>query len=229
MTGAGRLLILLPALLLAGCAASLPPIVPGADPQPCAAFFVKGRWQFTHTVAVSVAGKTRGALVGAITVDTAGAAVHCALMTVEGLVIFEAQDQRGLEVIRALPPFNDDDYARGMMADLHLLFLPPAGPVAAAGRTADNHAACRFVQSDGAVVDVIATGDGGWAIRRYDDRRRIDKEIVATAGAPETPAIARRMVLTGHGLPGYTLTMDLIDARPVPTPIYPDPEGAHAP
>lgn len=216
MTGAARLAILLPALLLAGCAASLPPIMPVAEPPSCNAFFVNGRWQLTHTVAVSVAGKTRGALVGVITIDTTAAAIHCALMTVEGLVIFEAQDKGGLNVIRALPPFTDDDYARGMMADLHLLFLPPPALATTAGRTADNHAVCRYVQSGGAVVDVIDMDDAGWVIRHYDARRRIDKEIVATAGAPETPIIARRMVLTGHGLPGYTLTMDLIDARPVP-------------
>lgn len=216
MTGAARLAILLPALLLAGCAASLPPIMPVTEPPSCEAFFVKGRWQLTHTVAVSVAGKTRGALVGAITVDTSAATIHCALMTVEGMVIFEAQDNGGLEVIRALPPFTDADYAKGMMADLHLLFLPPPGLAIAAGRTADNRAACRYVQSGGAVVDVIATAGGGWIIRHYNDRQRVDKEIVATAGAPQAPAIARRMVLTGHGLPGYTLTMDLIDAQPVP-------------
>ena len=215
MSMRSRFLTLLPALLLTGCMARLPPIIAHTAAVSCTAPFVSGRWQFTHTVAITVAGKPRGALVGVIRVDPTAATVHCVLMTVEGMVVFEALDQGGLEVIRALPPFTGDAYAKGLMDDVRLIFLPPAGRPAAAGRTADHAAACRFVQSGGAVVDVIGMGAAGWAIRRYDNRRRLEKEIVATAGAPATPAIARQMVLTDHGLPGYRLSMNLIDARPV--------------
>ncbi|MFH1981178.1 MAG: hypothetical protein ABIL58_05000 [Pseudomonadota bacterium] len=216
MNGAFRLLVLLPALLLAGCAAALPPITADTAPVSCAAPFVSGRWQFTHTVAITVAGKTRGALIGVIRVDTAAAAIHCVLMTVEGMVVFEASDLGGLTVIRALPPFTGDAYAKGLMDDVRLTFLPPEGPPSAVGRTPEGDAACRFVQPGGGVVDIIGLGTAGWTIRRYDNLRRLEKEIMATAGDAPTPAIARRMVLTDNGLPGYRLSMNLIDARPVP-------------
>jgi hypothetical protein len=75
------------------------------------------------------------------------------------------------------------------------------------------------------VVDVVGTVGGGWIIRRYDKRRRIAKEIIATAGVRKTPAVASRLLLTDHGLLGYELSMNLLNARQLPG----DPPSANRP
>lgn len=206
-------MLVLSALLLAGCTGRLPAISPEAPAAPCRRPFLSGQWQLTHTVAVTVAGQVRGALIGVSRVDAGARAVHCVLMTVEGMVVFEAKDDGDMTVIRALPPFDDPAWAGGLIADVRLLFLPPVGPPAEAGGTADHQAVCRYIREDGTAMDVMPSGGGGWALLAYDTRRRLRKTVTATALTAAGPA--GRIELTDHGLPGYTLTMTLIDAQMV--------------
>ncbi len=207
-------LLILPALLMAGCAAVLPAITPHEATVACVGPFGSGRWQFTHTVAIDVAGRARGALVGVIEVDSAKRFIHCVLMTVEGMVLFEATNSNGLDVIRALPPFSGDAYASGLMDDVQLLFLAPDAPPSVTGRTHDHRVACRYLQDDGAhTIDVMGGDSAGWVIRRYNRSNRLEKEVVAASGSHKYPAIPRQLTLIDHGVTGYTLSMHLIDAR----------------
>jgi hypothetical protein len=208
-------------LLAASCAMpqrDVPPqIMPVADsvimPPPCASLFPAGRWQFVHTIAFRT-DQGEGTALGVVVLSETE--IRCALMTVEGLTLFEARaaGEAAPEVIRAIPPFDRPGFATGLMRDIRLIFRPPPGK-AEAGRLADGGPICRFATA-GTVTDILPREDGCWSIHAYTGRTRT-RTIQARACRPiASAAIPGRLELTAGEPDGYSLTMELVSAERLP-------------
>lgn len=106
-------------ILLAGCAAEkqmrLPQMVGTADDgqqkNGCAAVFPQGKWQFIHSIEFTMKDGAGPPLIGVTTID--GNTIGCALVTVEGLTLFEAvyQGKESAVIRRAVPPFDKPEFA----------------------------------------------------------------------------------------------------------------------
>ncbi len=212
-------------LLLAACSALQPVHLPdltdldavddsqaGQFLQRCRNNFVTGNWQFVHSIAFKMADGGGATVIGVTVLD--GQKLHCALMTVEGLVLFEAElAQEKLAVSRALPPFDNPEFARGLIRDVQAIFLPPAGEEPkAAGRLVGGELVCRYHADNGQITDLLVDEKGS-RINIYDPDLNRSRSIVA--GSPITVAAERvpeTLELTASGLSAYTLTMTLISA-----------------
>jgi len=217
------------AVLLAACAGTrvepLPRMTasaPGLADDRCVAFFPQGRWQMIHAIDFHMADGTNGNALGVLILD--GRSLSSALMTVEGLTLFEARSlgDGSLEVLRALPPFNGQAFAAGLIADVRTLFQPPAG-IASVGRLADGRALCRYTV-DQAVTDVLPEEDGCFQLFTYASTsasggnisvrtRTVEARTCRITGGSLLPHDVR---LTGHGPSGYTLNLRLLSAEPLP-------------
>lgn len=218
-----RLPALLLLSLLSACTVTtrepLPNLVPTASGESqtgraCAALFPRGRWQLVHAIAFHLADGTSGNALGVLVLD--GHHINCALMTVEGLTLFEARSTgpEHLEVVRALPPFANQDFAAGLMADLRTLFQPPPGS-AEYGSLADGRPVCRS-RTGREATDILPQPDGCWQLHTYSDQRRT-RTVVASACEPTgSEILPRTLVLTAPGPAGYTLNLRLISAEPLP-------------
>lgn len=214
---------LLLACLLSACTLAprepLPNLMPAALGAPqtsraCAALFPRGRWQLVHAIAFHLADGSSGNALGVVLLN--GRHINCALMTVEGLTLFEARSAgpEDLEVVRALPPFASRDLAAGLMADLRTLFQPPPGSVEY-GRLADGRPVCRSLAGREA-TDLLPQPDGCWQLHTYSDQRRT-RTVTADACEPaRADVLPRTLVLTASGPAGYTLNLRLISAEPLP-------------
>jgi len=213
------LLTLLP-ILLAACY-SLPlmiPMEPSADLETaCEALFPRQPWRMVHTIKTAFPDRREGVMMGVVALTPQKNAVACALLTIEGLRLFEAHDDGTLTVRRALPPFDRPALAEGMMADIRLLFFAPEGPPLLSGTLPSGARGCRYARADG-YVDVVQQPDGHVGIRRYDRHHRLTRRVTITRchpdGLADQEAVPCRIHLEAFHPADYLLDLDLVEARP---------------
>lgn len=215
-----RLMVLLLFLLPAACA-RLPQIHPPggvapAVPAACERLFPRGDWQFVHRIEAIAPDGSRQTLLGIIQLSSSSRTMHCVLMTVEGLVILEADYDGAVHILRAVPPMDRAGLAEGMIRDLRLMFFRPDQPVRQAGILADGERICRYALPDGGTEDIRLQDSSHWSIRRYNGRDRETRTVVSDPDAPLSPlGFPTRLVLQAHGLLGYQMTMTLLEAQPL--------------
>lgn len=210
---------------LVACAAETQPRLPqltgaaeSVEKESCAAVFPQGRRQFVHAIDFTMQGGSGTAVVGVTSLREND--IACALVTVEGLTLFEAvfHYDESFEVKRAVPPFDTPEFAKGLIGDIRAIFRPPPGrssrgqlllPAPAAGLTS----VCRYKEADGGVVDVLPDVDGCWQIRSYTPDGTMDRTIVGRSCKKQGAAMIPDYIeLKTYGRTGYTLKMTLIRA-----------------
>jgi len=218
MSPFGILLLFLGCLLTA--CGGLPVIEPAPDvaipaaEEACRSVFPEGKWQFVHTIEALLPGGSEKQVMGVTVVDTSERTLACALLTVEGFVLFRAQADDAVQVERAVPPFDKKGFADGLLGDLRLMFLPPTDFEVRTGRLQGRGfpktpATCRYIEKQGETTDVVP-GDL-WRIYRYSPQGALVRSVTAEAAGGRA-GFPGRLTLQAPGLAGYTLTMTLVDA-----------------
>ena len=211
-------------LLLAGCAVEqqirLPEMLgTKVDEQKiaaCAAIFPEGKWQFVHSIEFTMKDGAGPPLIGVTTVD--GSDIGCALITVEGLTLFEAvyQDKKSVVVRRALPPFDKPEFARGLIDDIRAIFQPPKAEVLT-GQLVGAKAICRYKERSGGIVDIEVTADDCWQRKEYSPQSLLQRSITGRSCRKNGPGlIPEYLELKTYGQSGYILQMTLIRADTIP-------------
>ena len=211
----------LPVILfvLVGCSA-LPRVYPTAAVvapqirQACAAVFPSGKWQLLHSIEATLPGGRKGFVMGLSVISSVDRSVHCVIMTMEGLVLFDAAYDGRLAVKRAVAPFDSKNFAAGLINDIRLIFFRPGGVPVESGRLENGASVCRYRGADGWIADVIARRDGSWEINQYDRRLR-EIRTVRGSGPTDNAGIFKRIELVAQGLSRYALVMDLVEALPL--------------
>jgi hypothetical protein len=210
------LLILL--LGLTGCAAQ-PPSLPALTHEAggnlgCAVVFPQGRWEFVHTIEFSMADGSGATVLGVTSL--AKDEIACALMTVEGFTLFEAVDREkgGLEVRRAVPPFDKPAFAAGLMEDVRTIFRAPSFAKVQYGRAAGTIPICRYTGVEGRITDILPAMAGCWQIRTYGADQALSRSVAGRSCRKEGESlIPEHLELKGFGHTNYTLKMTLIHAE----------------
>jgi len=184
--------------------------------EQCRAVFPQGKWQFTHAIEAVYPGGGENLLMGVTVVDASRRTIACALMTVEGLVLFQARLGQSFDVQRAMPPFDRDGFAAGLLADIRLIFLQPVaeqlqyGMIKALTATAAEPA-CRYTADNGVITDILP-GDGkNWQIVLYNPQGNPVRTVTANPYG-EQAGFPGRLQLVASGPAGYTLKLKLVDA-----------------
>ncbi len=197
---------------LTGC--TLPPASPPelVRPGPCAPLCgqltPRGEWQFVHRITFSGQAMA-GSLLGVTVVN--GTTLRCALLTLEGLTLFEAREDDTLQILRALPPFDRPGFAEGLMADVRTLFVHPR--VMQCGQDTDGKDICRYQDRRGWTVDLVPLADGCFSIQAWSRQTGKSRTITSRdCTLTDGYRLGRRITLAAAGLRPYTLTMTLIEA-----------------
>jgi len=205
-------------LFLTGCALSPArspaPVQPGPCAPACGQLTPRGEWQFVHSITFSGQAMA-GSLLGVTVVQ--GATLRCALLTLEGLTLFEAREDDTLQILRALPPFDRPGFAEGLMNDVRLLFIhpTPAMPGMQCGRDASGQDICRYRDRRDWSVDLVPLADGCFGLRAWSGQTGETRTITSRDCAlTDGYRLARHITLAADGPRPYTLTMTLIEALP---------------
>lgn len=190
--------------------------VPSIKPteQTCLSPFAKNEIQFVHGLDITLPGNDTIAVIGVTTLIPEQQEFESVLMTIEGLVIFHAKESsQEREIIRKVDAFDSEALVDGLMKDIRLIFLKPDGSLEAVGSHDTALSVCRFQMSDESTVDVINPDKSGWKIIKYSPSGSITKSI-STTGLTKAEnlhqSFPEQMILTGHGVMGYTIDMKLI-------------------
>ncbi len=207
------LIILL--FFLAGCQ-TLPVIKEPATPEKsnlaCPFPFLREPATLIHAIEVHMAGGAKSAIIGITSVNTATRELSCAIMTAEGMVLFEARERAGmLEVSRALPPFDAPAFAQNMINDIKLIFSPPEGNPQKAGFLPTDETICRWRDQNSAIIDVLQDGKDKVEIKRYSACGKLKRRIKFSGQAGNH---YQNIELHARELVNYTLLMKLIEVQP---------------
>ncbi len=173
--------------------------------------FLKEKYRLTHTMEVRVAGEVRSSVIGITVADPATRSVSCAILTAEGMVLFEAESTSGgLKVNRALPPFNTSDFAKNMIDDIQLIFFEPEGEIKHRGYLPDGATVCRYLQKNGDSIDVIKNESAGAEIKRYSSSSALKRHILFDKMAK---SFYQHIELRAYEAFDYSLVMNLIEAK----------------
>lgn len=215
------LLLIVALTITAGCA-HLPAIVPdshpAADPvrDAVSRIFPSGDWQFSHAIKATVPGGKTIEMVGVSVLSSADNSIRCALMTLEGFVLFSGRFDGGLTVERAVSPFDRPGFAEGLMSDLSLLFFAPKSPMVSWGRLPDGAGVARFRSKEQVTTDLVIREDQTWAIYEYSPGSKLVRSVEAREISPiegdGKNMAAKNIVLKRPGLLGYQLDMRLVEA-----------------
>lgn len=211
---------LIAALLLAACASM--PAIQSLDTNQgalcagiCRSHFPEGGWQLVHTINARIRGGRQATFTGVVILSPEDESIRCAVMTLEGFVLFEALDRGRVTVKRAFGPFDDEDFAKGVMDDIRFLFVEPEGETTV-GLFEDGSRGCRYRATRDSSVDLMEGPDGGWRMCQYDSRGYPMRTM--TADAPNADGFSRKIVLEAVGRHGYRLTMTLVEAVSIQEP-----------
>lgn len=184
----------------------------------CPSPFLKEKYRLVHAIEARMAGKTQGAIIGVTLADPSTRSISCAIMTAEGMVLFEAESNSGeLKVTRALPPFDSENFAQNMIEDIKLIFLAPEGKIQAKGFLPDGTKACRYLQKTGDRIDVIKSTSDGMQVKRYSPSGALKRYVRFNHSGKN---IYKHIELQADEIPDYSLSMALIEAQPVKTKIF---------
>jgi len=208
------LFCLISSFLLISCAA-LPAIRPpsgtGGEAFSCPSPFVAEKTRFIHSVEARLAGETRAVMIGVTLADPATRTLSSAIMSTEGMVLFDAgRGPQGLTVDRALPPFDAADFARNMLDDIELIFLAPRGAPGEKGFFAEGNPVCRWHETEGGWIDVARGREGRIYIRRYSGGGHLKRSVLLSASATSPYATIE---LRASEMVQYTLVMTLIESE----------------
>jgi hypothetical protein len=193
----------------------------GPPNQICRSAFPEGDWQLQHVIEATVRGRKMGRLIGAVVLSGQSRTIECALMTIEGLVLFSARFDGTLIVDRAVKPFDRPGFAQGLIDDLMLMFMHPKG-LRQVGRSAEGRLICRHWYPEDNVTDVIIDGPNSWLINQYSSQGKLLRTVTAgrqnNSHADDRSGIAQHMTMETRSGSGYRLELRLIDAVPLQTP-----------
>jgi hypothetical protein len=178
----------------------------------CHMIFPKKEWRFVHAIEADLPGGEKAFMMGITQIAPEQKTIHSILMTIEGLVLFDAVSAGTLTVNRAVPPFDSENFAKGLLADVRLMFLAPDGEPVQRGLTETGSWICRF-QSLEETTDVVVHQDNSWTIHQYH-RHRLRRVIHAhpKKGA-EGGIMPETLSLTAA--PEYSLQLKLVEAEPL--------------
>jgi hypothetical protein len=201
---------------LAACA-GLPRIQPVPEGEKagmekkCAAPFLKAPWRLVHSIDGTLPGGATAAMIGITMAWPDTGRLHCTLMSIEGLVLLDAEYDGKLVVNRGIGPLASPDLVMGMIRDIRLILFRPAGTMAEAGTLGDGSPVCRYRSGSG-VADVV-TGKEAVEIHTYGGASGLERSVrffdFRGDGMPG------KIELESRGAFGYTLRLDLLEAERV--------------
>ena len=208
-------LLIILVFFLSACQ-TLPVITKTSSPERtvsvCPHPFLKQKTTLIHAIEVHMSRGIKNAVIGVTEADPATRAISCAIMTAEGMVLFEAIETDGsLDIRRALPPFNSGHLARNMVEDIKLIFFEPQGKIEKIGMLPSGETACRWRTINSDTIDVLKTGNGLPEVKRYSGSGRV-KRYIKFSGL--TNGFYESIELRAQELVSYTLFMNLVEARP---------------
>ncbi len=178
----------------------------------CYALFPTGPWESVHRIEATIRGGS-SSLLGVTKGEPSEHKLQTVLLAPEGFILFDAELREGrIAVRKAVAPFDSPAFARGLMEDVSLLFLPPQVKPTTWRKETDGTMICNWEEHDEPHMEIRGSTDGGWRILRGDKKGKVLKEVVLNG--PFVNGLASRVDLRAFKPASYRLRMTLVQPSP---------------
>ena len=183
------------------------------DLPDCYVIFPAGPWESVHRIEAIIKGGASSSLIGVTKGEPSERRLQSLLLTPEGFILFDGELRGGeITVRKAVAPFDSPAFAKGLMEDVALLFLPPQVRPTTWGKAADGTRICRWEGPDGCRTEVWESMDRGWRILRQDNQGKVTREVFLKG--PFVNGLASHMELRSSKPASYRLRMTLLQPSP---------------
>jgi hypothetical protein len=220
-----RIIFLMIGLLFCSCK-SLPIIQPFDKPldvkdkKLCSMPFVEGKWQFIHSIEATMPNRKKAFLIGITNISSTDKKISTVMMTIEGLVLFEAQYDTQIKINKGVPPFDSKEFAMGIIEDVKLMFFRPEGKIEQIGYLKDGSRVCRYRDESRFFTDINIDLKKTWEIRKYNNYRRmtrlVNADTINVEKSNRKSEIPQKIELFAYGKHKYSLVLNLIEAKQLP-------------
>jgi len=178
----------------------------------CYAIFPAEPWESVHRIETTIRGGS-SSLLGVTKGEPSERRLQSLLLSPEGFILFDAELSEGkIAVRKAVAPFDSPAFARGLMEDVTLLFLPPKVKPTTWGKDTDGTMICNWEGPDVSHTEITGSMDSGWRILRLDKHGKVIKEVVLNG--PFVNGLASHMELRAFKPAPYRLRMTLVQPSP---------------
>ena len=203
------------ALLLCACATAERPIVHPSGPehrQRCSLPFPVAPVRCINAIEAQLPDGKKMTLIGITVSDPGERAVRAAIMTIEGLLLFDASTRNDvITLYRALPPFDGPEFRSALLRDVQFLLLAPACEPQQCGILDNGASICRYGLAGGMAIDVIVAPDNSWELQEYKKGAGATR---TAKGAPAAGGLPGAAVLQGLQPQPYVLQLRPISSEP---------------
>jgi len=197
------------------------PIVP-IDPvliEKCSSLFPLKSFRAVHALTASMFGDKKSLFVGITVADIPSARIRSFLLSVEGMVLFDATSvNRTITIHRAVAPMDKQGFAQGLFYDVEFIYFPPQGTLTGAEVAADGTLVCRW-QNNHRFVEISSEASGHSTLTERSESREVLRR--AEFFPPLVNGFYKKILLEvydvgGVGdLGGYSLSMDFLEGEPI--------------
>ena len=184
----------------------------------CGHPFPKGNWQFIHSIEATMPGGRNASVIGITDISSDVETIHCIIMSIEGLVLFDGVYRGEVVINRGIQPFDSKEFAKGLMNDIRMVFFPPVGELTGTGVLNNGSHVCRYRHDTMTIVDVIIDPNHDWEIRQYRDDN-LSRSVKAYPNEKAIDGVQKvfpgRIELSVNEDPNYALMLRLIRAEPL--------------
>ena len=203
-------------ILSVGCVSlSEKTLRPGSpeDLPGCYAIFPSTPWESVHKIEATIRGRGSSSLLGVTKGEPSERWLQSLLLAPEGFILFDAERREsGITVRKAVAPFDSSAFAKGLMEDVALLFLPPQVKPTAWGKEIDGTMICEWEGPDESHTEISGSMESGWRILRRNRQGKVVKKVVLNG--PFVNGLASRVELHAFKPASYRLRMTLVQPSP---------------
>jgi len=187
----------------------------------CDLFFPETPRQFVHSIEASMPGGKKAFMIGITRIFPGRKIIHCVMMTIEGLVLFDAVYDKDIEIRRGISPFDSVDFARGLIDDIGFIFFKP-DVFLESGVMENSLKVCRYQKDSDRIIDIINSSsvkappckEALLCLTMHQYRsRKLSRTVHAyyNANSPENTDFPFELELISHTSPGYSLKLKLVE------------------
>ena len=163
-------------------------------------------------------GGRNASVIGITDISSDPETIRCIIVSIEGLVLFDGVYRGEVVINRGIQPFDSEEFAKGLMNDIRMVFFRPMGELTGTGILSNGSHVCRYRNDTMAVVDVIIDPKHDWEIRQYRNGN-LNRSVKAyfkerAIGGVKKPFPGRIEISVKENL-GYALTLRLIRTEPL--------------